>query len=176
MVRPSSPFPPDFLTNLSADPPRKEEYRPAPGSDTTSFSSTPSKTSDVGDLDASEMLNEDEDDEDEFTYAEDLVRYIRNGEGGDWFCIGVAGTSRSSVEAVASLTDELATYRLPDTTRRFPDAGIGYPFPLAEGTGRRGLYHHAAVLRCGRIHPLGRDGQARWYVLVSDSRLLGKWN
>lgn len=42
------------------------------------------------------MLNEDEDDEDEFTYAEDLVRYIRNGEGGDWFCIGVAGTSNLS--------------------------------------------------------------------------------
>jgi hypothetical protein len=122
------------------------------------------------------MLNEDEDDEDEFTYAEDLVRYIRNGEGGDWFCIGVAGTSRSSVEAVASLTDELATCRLPDTTRRFPDAGIGYPFPLAESTGRRGLYHHAAVLRCGRIHSLGRDGQASWYVYNLQTRVLENLN
>lgn len=122
------------------------------------------------------MLNEDEDDEDEFTYAEDLVRYIRNGDGGDWFCIGVAGTSRFLVQVVESLIDGSATYRLPDTTRRFPNAGIGYPFPLAEGTGRRGLYHHTAVLRRGRIHPLGRDGQASWYELVSDTRLLGKWN
>lgn len=90
------PICPYSRTNLLKDPPRKEEYRPAPGSDTTSLSSTPPKTNDVGDLDASEMLNEDEDDEDEFTYAEDLVRYIRNGEGGDWFCIGVAGTSNLS--------------------------------------------------------------------------------
>ncbi|KAJ9093588.1 hypothetical protein QFC20_007098 [Naganishia adeliensis] len=90
---------------LRGDPPRKEEYRPAPGSDTTCLSSTPPKTNDVGDLDASEMLNEDEDDEDEFTYAEDLVRYIRNGEGGDWFCIGVAGYPTPHVDSPTPESD-----------------------------------------------------------------------
>ncbi|KAI5451506.1 methylenetetrahydrofolate reductase 1 [Naganishia albida] len=92
---------------LRGDPPRKEEYRPAPGSDSTSLSSTPPKTQQVGDLDASEMLNEDDDDddEDEFTYAEDLVRYIRDGEGGDWFCIGVAGYPTPHVDSPSPESD-----------------------------------------------------------------------
>ncbi|KAJ9095961.1 hypothetical protein QFC21_005323 [Naganishia friedmannii] len=82
---------------LRGDPPRKEEYRPAPGPNTTSSFSTDINPTDppkvLGDLDPADMLNEDQNDdeeEDEFTYAEDLVRYIRNQEGGEWFCIGVA--------------------------------------------------------------------------------------
>lgn len=64
------------------------------------------------------MLNEDDDDddEDEFTYAEDLVRYIRDGEGGDWFCIGVAGTSDRTLSSVL--------LSLANHVRR-----IGYPTP-----------------------------------------------
>ncbi|KAJ9121474.1 hypothetical protein QFC22_002090 [Naganishia vaughanmartiniae] len=84
----------NFAAFACVDPPRKEEYRPAPGPNTiSSFSTTPADASVLGDLDPADMLNEqneEEDDEDEFTYAEDLVRYIRNQEGGDWFCIGVA--------------------------------------------------------------------------------------
>lgn len=93
---------PSFLTLIvRVDPPRKEEYRPAPGPNTTStFSTSNTNETDsskvLGDLDPADMLNEDQNDEeeeDEFTYAEDLVRYIRNQQGGDWFCIGVAGAS-----------------------------------------------------------------------------------
>lgn len=92
---------------LAPDPPRKEEYRPAPGPETTTLSPTPSASQPLGDLDAADMLNEDspDDDEGEFTYAEDLVRYIRAGPYGDWFCIGVAGYPTPHVDSPSPESD-----------------------------------------------------------------------
>lgn len=56
------------------------------------------------------MLHEDSpasdaDEEDEFTYAEDLVRYIRAGPHGDWFCIGVAGYPTPHVDSPSPESD-----------------------------------------------------------------------
>lgn len=65
---------------LRGDPPRQEEYRPAPGPD-KEFQA-------VGDLD--DALADEDDEETPFVYAEDLVRYI-HCEHSDWFCVGVAG-------------------------------------------------------------------------------------
>lgn len=66
---------------LLSDPPRKEEYRPAPGPDTSL-------------LEGQEMEGlEAEEEEQEFEFAEDLVRYI-DREWKGWFCVGVAGEYR----------------------------------------------------------------------------------
>jgi len=68
------------LNPSDADPPRKEEYRPAPGPDTSLL--------DGQDLEGLEA----EEEEQEFEFAEDLVRYI-DREWKGWFCVGVAGQS-----------------------------------------------------------------------------------
>lgn len=47
----------------------------------------------------------DADEQDEFTYAEDLVRYIRAGPHADWFCIGVAGYPTPHVDSPSAESD-----------------------------------------------------------------------
>jgi hypothetical protein len=71
----------EIRTLSISDPPRKEEYRPAPGPDTSL----------LGGQDMEGL--EPEEEEQEFEFAEDLVRYI-DREWKGWFCVGVAGTSR----------------------------------------------------------------------------------
>jgi len=77
-TNPIHPLPADLIHLALVDPPRKEEYRPAPGPDTSL-------------LDGQDMEGlEAEEEEQDFEFAEDLVRYI-DREWKGWFCVGVAG-------------------------------------------------------------------------------------
>ncbi|KAJ9098057.1 hypothetical protein QFC19_006492 [Naganishia cerealis] len=130
-------------------PPRKEEYRPVPGPSSTSFTQNDT----TGELDPADMLNEEfssGDEEDEFTYAEDLVRYIRNREDGDWFCIGVAGYPTPHLD---SPTPESDIHFLTEKVRAGADFIITQLFYDVDGfirwveTVRRAARSNSACLR-----------------------------
>ncbi len=105
----SSALPPALpslsLSPSPTDPPRKGEY------------------ADTASADA-----EEEDDEQEFEYAEHLVRYIRE-QYGDWFCVGVAGEcSDGWHETTDTLTSRLAIsgYPTPHPDSPSPQADIQF--------------------------------------------------
>lgn len=77
---------------LRGDPPRKEEYRPSPGPDKTLL--------DGQDLDDPTI----EEEEQEFEFAEDLVRYI-DREWKGWFCVGVAGYPTPHADSTSPESD-----------------------------------------------------------------------
>lgn len=88
---------------LRGDPPRKEEYRPAPGPDQMLVDK-------VG-------AGEPDEEGQEFEYAEDLVRYIDREYKG-WFCVAVAGGSPLGAKKPKNISSHiLFVLRVPDTSR-----------------------------------------------------------